>query len=124
MTIKLKKNSLIWALKFIRRFGDTDVLPEPFEFEAIEYDWGHVEAYLAEQDVLAWAVRPARSLLAPKSALGFRVVTQIDPLDFLLYAALVYEIAPDIEKHRVLLYENRVFSYRFEKRQDERFFNL
>jgi hypothetical protein len=123
MTIKLKKSSLIWARKFIRRFGDTDVLPEPFEFEAIEYDWVNVESYLAEQDVLTWAVRPARSLLAPKSALGFRVVTQLDPLDFLLYAALIYEIAPDIEKHRVPIYQQRVFSYRFEKRQDERFFN-
>lgn len=117
MTLHIQKGSLNWALKFVQKFGDTDILPVPFEFEAIKYDWDNIEPYLISEDILNWIVRPARTLLAPKSALGFRIVIQIDPLDFLIYTSLVYEIASDIEKHRIPIKQKRVFSYRFDNRK-------
>jgi hypothetical protein len=34
----------------------------------------------------------------PKSRVGFRVATQLDPLDSIIYAAIIYEAAPKLEK--------------------------
>ena len=114
--LTVKKASLDWALAHALSLGDTDVLPIPFEYLAIRYDWGRVRAYLASQDLLQWVVRPHRRLLAPKARYGFRVVTQLDPLDFLLFAALVKEIGADVEDCRVPISQQTVFSYRFAPR--------
>jgi len=50
-------------------------------------------------------------MLSPKARYGFRVITQLDPLDFLVYAGLVRELGPDIETARIS--PSIVFSYRF-----------
>ncbi len=110
--LKLRKASLEWALAHVQAYGDTDVLPVPFEFAAIAHDWDSVRNFLQEHDPLAWIVRPSRSLLAPKMKYAFRSVTQLDPLDFLIFAALVREIADDIEAQRVRADKKVVFSYR------------
>src|ERR1700758_882865 len=98
--LNLSDESLEWALKHALRYHDTDVLPFPFEFAAIEHDWAAISDFLRQSDVLEWTVRPHRMMLAPKLKYGFRIVTQLDPLDFLVFASLVYEISDDIEKHR------------------------
>ena len=110
--LRLQPASLDWALAHVRRFADTDVFPVPFEYEALSHDWQNVAPNLAGTDVLQWTTRPSRLLLSPKGRYGFRVVTQLDPLDFLLFAALVFEIAADVEARRVPIAEGRVFSYR------------
>ena len=94
-------------MKHALRYRDTDVLPFPFEFAAIEYDWVAISDFLRQSDVLEWTVRPHRMMLAPKLKYGFRIVTQLDPLDFLVFASLVYEISEDIEKHRVPISQDR-----------------
>jgi hypothetical protein len=111
--LTLQESSLNWALAHSLRFGDTDVFPVPFEYEAIQYDWDHVRDYLLQQDILEWKVRPHRMLLSPKAKYGFRVITQLDPLDLLVFAATIKEIAPDIEARRIPVSDNRVFSYRY-----------
>ena len=108
----LQNDSLDWALAHVRGFGDTDVFPLPFEYAAIEHDWINVKSYLASNDILQWTTRPQRILLSPKARYGFRVITQLDPLDFLVFASLVREVAIDLEARRVPIAENRVFSYR------------
>jgi hypothetical protein len=110
--LNLSPSSLDWALEHAAQFGDTDVFPIPFEFEAIRHCWHDLRTFLASQDVLNWMVRPHRIALAPKSQLGFRVFTQLDPLDFLIYSALLKEICEDIESRRVPISNNVVFSYR------------
>lgn len=110
--LMLQQNSLDWALAHVRRFGDTDVFPVPFEYEAIEHDWVRVKTSLSGADVLHWTTRPQRILLAPKARYGFRVITQLDPLDFLIFSSVVREIATDLEARRVPVAEARVFSYR------------
>ncbi len=110
--LKLRKSSLDWALAHVLAHGDTDVLPVPFEFRAIEHDRASVRDYVLAQDALAWLVRPQRSLLAPKMKYAFRSVTQLDPLDFLVFAALIRELADDIEARRVVIEKKVVFSYR------------
>lgn len=121
--LRVQPASLDWALAHARRFGDTDVFPVPFEYEAIAHDWQNVQANLSGVDVLQWATRPLRILLSPKGRYGFRVVTQLDPLDFLLFAALVYEMATDLETRRVPVGEARVFSYRAEPLADGQLFS-
>ena len=118
--LKLKKKSLEWALSLAISNGDTDIFPTAFEFEAILHDSqittpGHKSIIdeISQQNILDWKTRPFRSCLIPKHRYGFRVSTQLDPLDFLVYTALIYELAPDIESRRVPASENVVHSYRF-----------
>lgn len=121
--LKVSENSLDWALTHVLRFRDTDVLPFPFEFAAIEHDWTAIKQFLLDADALSWPVRPHRTLLAPKVKYGFRIVTQLDPLDFLLFASLVYEIADDIEDQRVPVDRQIVYSYRVSKGGDGQLFD-
>jgi hypothetical protein len=111
--LTLQESSLDWALQHVCKYGDTDLFPRPFEIDAIQHDWGVLKAWLNDQDVLEWPVRPHRSLLTPKSREGFRVVTQLDPLDTLIFLATIYEIAPDLERSRAPASRNLVHSYRF-----------
>lgn len=119
----LQNHSLDWALAHVSRYGDTDVFPVPFEYAAIEYDWANVKASLAAADVLQWTTRPQRILLSPKARNGFRVITQLDPLDFLVFSSLVCEISADLETRRVPVAENRVFSYRVAPQADGQLFS-
>ena len=45
--------------------------------------------------------RAYRRMLVPKPGGGFRAAVQLDPLDALVYTALIYEEAERIEKYRV-----------------------
>jgi hypothetical protein len=110
--LTLQENSLNWALQHALNIGDTDVFPTPFEYQAIQHSWETILPDLTATDTLTWQTRPPRALLSPKAKYGFRVVTQLDPIDFLLYSALIYEIANDIESNRVPTDQRRVFSYR------------
>jgi len=121
--LKLKSSSLDWALEHVKRFDDTDVLPLPFEYSAIENRWPEIKTYLASQDILSWKVRAHRTLLAPKSRYAFRVVTQLDPLDFIIFAALIREIGKDIETSRVATSQDIVFSYRILPAADGQLFD-
>lgn len=116
--LTVQESSLNWAMAHVESYGDTDVFPTAFEYEAIRHDWDSVRDYLSGQNVLEWTVRPHRILLAPKARYGFRVVTQLDPLDFLLFAATIYEIAEDIEAHRIPVTDEVVFSYRISANSD------
>lgn len=126
--LKLKKESLKWALSLAINHGDTDIFPTAFEFEAIMHDSqintpGHKSIIdeMSEQNILEWRTRPFRSCLMPKHQYGFRVSTQLDPLDFLVYTALIYEIAHDIESRRVPATDNIVHSYRFKPTDNSMF---
>ena len=41
----IKPESLAWALTHVRRHGDTDIFPVPFEYEAIAHDWNAIEPH-------------------------------------------------------------------------------
>lgn len=121
--LRLQQDSLDWALAHVLRYGDTDVFPVPFEYAAIEHDWVDVKASLSAVDVLQWSTRPQRILLSPKGRSGFRVITQLDPLDFLVLAALVRELAADLEARRIPAVQDRVFSYRASPQADGQLFS-
>jgi len=102
MTLKLKESSLDWALTHIERYGDTNIFPIPFEYEAIRKCWEtDLKPFLLNSDILNWNTRTDRRCLTPKHRYGFRIATQLDPLDAIIFTALVGEIGKDIEKSRL-----------------------
>jgi len=110
--LTLREQSYNWSINHALNLGDTDVFPAPFEYEALRHDWDAVKTHLLSENVLSWHTRPARALLSPKAKYGFRTITQLDPLDFLIYSGLIYEIADEIETRRVPVQDEIVFSYR------------
>ena len=119
--ITLQEKSLDWALAHVETCGDTDVFPIPFEYKAIRHNWEILKPQLAKQNILEWTVRPLRILLAPKARYGFRIITQLDPLDFLLFAATIRELCTSIEVKRVS--KSVVCSYRVAPTEDGQLFN-
>jgi hypothetical protein len=97
----LSSDSLEWALTHISKFGDTDIFPVPFEFKSIRHGCNRIKSELEKSDLTTYRTRGSRRLLVPKPGGGFRVVTQLDPIDAIIYAAIAYEAAPGIENNRV-----------------------
>jgi Reverse transcriptase (RNA-dependent DNA polymerase) len=123
MPLTIGSKALDWSLKHALRLGDTDIFPPAFEFQAMEANWANTSTGIQSQDALDWNVRPARRCLAPKHKFGFRISTQLDPLDFLIYTALLHEIGAKLEARRVPLAQGIVHSYRFHPSSDGRMFS-
>lgn len=123
MPLTLSDTALDWALKHVTAWGDTDIFPTLFEFAAISDDWQSVKASLQNIDILQWAVRPFRRCLVPKHRFGFRISTQLDPLDFLVFTALIREVGEKLEACRIPVADNIVHSYRFAPDGDGRMFS-
>ncbi|MXY64670.1 reverse transcriptase [Candidatus Poribacteria bacterium] len=121
--LKLNESSLDWALAHCLQYGDTDVFPLPFEYAAIENDWERVRSYLGREDICQWLTRPHRTLLSPKAKYGLRAITQLDPLDSLVFGAIIREIAEKIESKRSPITDRRVFSYRVELKDQGQLFS-
>lgn len=113
MKFRLSTESLDWALAHIEVYGDTDIFPRPFEYEAIRLSWKDVRAFLRNQDFDEWNTRSLRTCLSPKGRFAYRIATQLDPLDAIAYLALTYEIGEKLEAYRVPRDDDVVFSYRF-----------
>lgn len=113
MALHLSGDSLDWALLHIERYGDTNIFPRPFEFAAIRHQWDDVKSWLMGRDLLGWTPRQKRSTLTPKGRFSYRVSTQIDPLDSIIYLGLIYEIGNELEAYRVPPEQRIVFSNRF-----------
>ncbi len=99
---RLLRSSLDWALRHIKKQRDTDLLPRPFEFRSLEQAWPSVRVALAAIDLSEYVPSEPRHFLVPKQAngLALRRITQLDPIDALLYAAIVYEARELIEEAR------------------------
>lgn len=122
MVNKLKESSLTWSLRHILREGDTDLFPQPFEFELIRKNWKNILLILRNYDITNHKWKGFRKVLIPKDKLTFRSFCQLDPLDSILYAAIIKEIGDKIERRRIPLHDNRVFSYRFKPTADYRLY--
>lgn len=116
--LKLQEKSLKWALKNIQKNYDTYVFPMPFEYEAINACQDEVISHLRGIDILNEGIREYRTALTPKSTLGFRICTQLDPLDSIVSNAIIYEIADEIERARVPKSQEQVFSFRLLPQDD------
>lgn len=120
---KIALSSLDWAGTHIERYGDTDILPVPFEFEAMRHHWTKMRSFLGDLNLDGYATRASRHFLSPKGSSGFRVAKQLDPVDALLYTAMVHESSPLIEAFRVPKGQEIACSYRIVVDPKGRFFS-
>jgi hypothetical protein len=121
--LRLQQKSLDWALLSVQRDGDTDVLPVPPEYDCIAANWGDVREHLLKIDITNYVANAPLRSLTPKRRYGYRVSTQLDPLDHLFYTALIYEVASDLERVRVPTSRKLVHSYRWRPSTKGRFFD-
>jgi len=105
--------ALDWALEHVESFGDTVFIPAAFEFAAIRSQWDSMRTWLTQQDLRKWTSRPQRRFLAAKGKYSFRYVTQLDPLEYLLFTALIHRVGGELEAIRVPKTEKKAFSWRF-----------
>lgn len=120
---KVQESSLDWAMKAAILRGDTDLLPTPYEYEAIAADWQTLRHWLSNQDIHTWTTRRLRSCLVPKGRFTYRIATQFDPFDFLLFTALVFEAGDDLERHRLSKTQEIVLANRFDPDDEGRMFD-
>ena len=120
---KLPLAALDWALEHIETYGDTDLLPVPFEFAGIRNSWPTIREDLSKKDLTQYSPSSLRRVLAPKGRFAFRSVTQLDPLDSLIFAALLYEAGTSIEAVRVPVAEQTAMSHRVKPDTNGRLFD-
>lgn len=107
------------ALKNIIHFGDTDIFPFPFErllFEERFEECKEIVLNIHKNfDELIDIKPPLTEIkLNQVGYFGFRNSTQIEPFWNVYYLSLVLSLAEPIEKVRISIPENSVFSYRYE----------
>jgi hypothetical protein len=122
MSDNFQSESLSWALTHVRRFGDTDIFPIPFEYEAISHNWNSIGPHLQNVNFSDHKISSDRRVMVIKPGGGFRAAVQLDPLDHLIYTASVYEAAETIEKARIPAKEQIACSYRVQLTPEGAFF--
>ncbi|WP_342644721.1 RNA-directed DNA polymerase [Mucilaginibacter sp. CSA2-8R] len=108
----LSDTSLEWSLLHLTNYYDSDFFPRLFEFDAIKRDWTNVKKHIAEIDLEKYAPKSPIISLAPKANGTFRVIHQLDPIDSIIYAALLFENAMLIESYRIPEIRKIACSYR------------
>lgn len=118
----LKPESIEWAWNHLKKFGDSDIFPYPFEYEAISYFWPTLKKELEIIDLSAYTPKAFLPFYIPKQYGGYRYAIQLDPIDTILYTALAYESADLIEKSRISSSLRIACSYRVELDEKGKFF--
>jgi hypothetical protein len=72
MADNVQAESLSWALSHVRRFGDTDIFPIPFEYSAIAHSWNAIGPHLEQTDLSSHKVSSDRRVMVVKPGGGFR----------------------------------------------------
>ena len=110
--VTLKENYLEWALKHLRKYSHSDFYPRIFEFAAISHNWQQVKEFIMSIDLDDYYPKSPIIDLAPKSNGIFRIAHQLDPIDSIIYTALVRELCETIESYRRPESEKIACSYR------------
>ncbi|MFC0273231.1 RNA-directed DNA polymerase [Metabacillus herbersteinensis] len=121
--MKLEKESILWGIEHIFKDSDTDLFPKPEEIKIIYSDKENIANELASIDISNYSWKPCRRFIIPKTDLSYRVATQLDPLDSILMASIMYQFGNEIEAKRIPKEDKRVFNYRFNPSSDGYFYN-
>jgi len=111
--MKLKRQSIKWALNHLLKLSDSDLFPRPIELDIINELGDKAIDLLSSLEIKEIKPGPPRRFIVPKGELSYRVATQLDPLDSIFLAAIIYEFGEDIERKRIPKEDEKVFSYRF-----------
>lgn len=115
--------SLNWAIAHIQKYGDTDIFPTPFEYNLFKSIWPEVLTELKQIDISIHELSASLKMMSPKHITGFRAATQMDPIDAILFTALIYEISEPIENFRICKDDKIACSYRILTGPDGQFFS-
>jgi retron-type reverse transcriptase len=111
--MKIGTDSLQWALKSLDRLGDSDLFTGPVELLVLNELGDSAVSKIAAHDLATFIPGSARRFIVPKDDLSYRTATQLDPLDSLLFTAVLYEYGQLLESRRRARQEKTVFSHRF-----------
>jgi hypothetical protein len=92
MKTAINEKSLEWARTHLIRFGDNDFFPAAFEFGVLASKWNEIKPQLLAINLATHEPRPPLVRFAPRRDGAFRILHRLDPIDSLIYTALVYEI--------------------------------
>jgi hypothetical protein len=92
MKTRIREHSLDWALTHLCRYCDSDLFPRMFEFDAIRHNWREVKSHLLAINLDKHVPQPPLMRFAPKLTGAQRIVQRLDPIDSLIYTAMVHEI--------------------------------
>lgn len=120
--VTLKENYLEWALKHLQKYSHSDFYPRIFEFAAISHNWQQVKEFIMSIDLDNYYPKSPMINLAPKSNGIFRVAHQLDPIDSIIYTALVRELCEIIENYRRPESEKIACSFRIKPDAEGSFF--
>ncbi|MEA4914352.1 MAG: RNA-directed DNA polymerase [Christensenella sp.] len=120
--MKISKTSVEWAIKHIIKNNDTDIFPQPLEIQAIKEFPEDIINYLCGIDVNAYKWKDCRRFIIPKAENSYRIATQLHVVDSIMFAAIIYEFGQKIEKRRVPIEQNIVFSSRFKPKKSGTFY--
>jgi hypothetical protein len=121
--VTVKENHLEWALKHLQKYYHSDFYPKIFEFQAISHNWEQVKAYILSIDLDNYSPKSPQIDLAPKPNGTFRIVHQLDPIDSLIYTALIREVCEVVESYRIPEVEKVACSYRIKPDLEGSFFS-
>ncbi|MHA1311480.1 MAG: RNA-directed DNA polymerase [Candidatus Helarchaeota archaeon] len=122
--MKLNPESIEWAIEHLFLESDTDVFPKPLELDIIYKIKNDVIEKLEQIDIGAYNWNPARRFIIPKTDISFRIITQLDPIDNIIFSGIIYEYGNLIEKKRIPKNKNKVFSYRFSPQKDGKLYDI
>jgi hypothetical protein len=120
--LKLKENYLEWALKHLRKYSDSDFYPRIFEFAAISHNWQQVKEFILSLDLDKYCPKSPVISTAQKPNGTFRIAHQLDPIDSIIYTALIREICETVEGYRIAENLKIACSYRIKPDSEGSFF--
>jgi len=97
----------------IKQHRDTDLFPVLKEYDILFAHEDNLIKKLTSINIGDYEWQDYRRFLIPKDDISYRVAIQLDPIDSILFEAIIFEYGDLIEKKRVPISEKRVFSYRF-----------
>ena len=110
----VEEQHLEWARKHLQKYSHSNFFPRIFEYQAIFHNWPNVKEYILSLDLSSYVPTAATTYLAYKYNRTYRAVHQLEPIDTIIYTALVREVCEVIENYRRPISENSVFSYRIQ----------
>ncbi|WP_053959343.1 RNA-directed DNA polymerase [Sulfobacillus thermosulfidooxidans] len=110
--MKLNADSVTWAFSHLVNFNDSDLFPKPVELDIVA-QYAESTSIISGLDLENLDPNPHRRFIVPKDDLSYRIATQLDPLDSVILAALIYQFGQNIEDRRRSISERFVFSHRF-----------
>lgn len=119
----VKENHLEWALKHLLKYYHSDFYPKIFEFRAISANWQKVKDHILSLDLDTYSPKSPLLDVAFKPNRNFRIVHQLDPIDSLIYTALIREVCETIENYRIPESEKIACSYRIKPDLEGSFFS-